>query len=414
MINLFYDCYQVLSKVYSDGAFLKRAILETPLEPLNKQKTIKICYGVLDNDGYLDYALSCFYDKPPKQKIRILLKIGEYAISFLDAKPFAVIDNIVELTKKLGKGANAGFVNAVLRKSVGKQIPLPTDELKYLSVKYSYPEFAVKLLLDYYGREKAEKIMAFDDEFTFVRFKDGSGEEYLEKLKLPFEKTPYDKLFSAPKMKLEEGFYDGLYTFQSIGSVAICSALSGGDSLLDACAAPGGKSVLLSEKFKRVVACELHEHRVELIKKYAERMKRDNVEPRLADATVFNAEFENAFDAVLCDVPCSGYGTVKQNPDLKLKKSVETVRELSALQLKILKNVSKYVKTGGELLYSTCSVFKEENDDVVKSFLAESNGFEIDKISCPLNGIETDYGLQLTPDSSMGAGFYMAKLKRVK
>lgn len=415
MINLFYDCYQILSKVYSDGAFLKQTILDTAVEPLNKQKTIKICYGVIEKDIYLDYRLSKCYDKPPKQKIRILLKIGGYAIAFLDKKPFAVIDNIVELTKKLGKGGSAGFVNAVLRKFCYVKFDFPQSVAGFLSVKYSCPEFAVKKLLNFYGEEKTENILKFDEEYTFVRFNDGiDGKEYLSERGLKYDATPFYNLFNVPKMKMDEDFEKGIYTFQSVGSVAVCSVFERGRFLLDACAAPGGKSVLLSSKFDEITSCDIYEHRVKLIEKYVDRMHKQNITARCADSSEYVEAFREKFDAVLCDAPCSGYGTIKQNPDIKLRKTDDDIVELNGLQRRILNNVSKYVSPGGVLVYSTCSVFKEENDDVVKNFLAENDCFELTFPDCTLSHVKTEYGLQFTPDISMGAGFYLSKLKRIK
>ena len=415
MINLFYDCYQILSKVYSDGSFLKQAILDTPIEPLNKQKTIKICYGVLDNDIYLDYRLGFCYDKPPKQKIRILLKIGGYAIAFLDKKPFAVIDNIVELTKKLGKSANAGFVNAVLRKFCSTNPTFLKEPLDYLSVKYSCPKFAVKKMIDFYGKEKTEDMLKFDIEYTFVRFNDGiDGKKYLCDKGYIFDETPFFNVFNVPKMKMDEDFEKGVYTFQSIGSVAICSVFDGGKSLLDACAAPGGKSVLLSSKFDEITSCEIHKHRAKLIDSYACRMGKTNIKTLCLDSTVFNKSFENYFDAILCDVPCSGYGTIKQNPDVKLKKTDDNIKELNAIQYKIISNVSRYVKIGGAVVYSTCSIFNEENDKIIKRFLSEKDGFKVVFPENLLPHVKTNYGLQFSPEISFGAGFYLSMLKRIK
>ena len=139
MINALYDAYRVLFKVYSDGAFVKQAINDTPIEELNRAHTVKLCYGVLDKDIELSYYLSVLCDKNPKQAIRIILKESFYAIKYLKTAPYAVVDNAVELTKKLGKGCNAGFVNAVLRKFSKTQIELPKDEFGRLSVEYSYP-----------------------------------------------------------------------------------------------------------------------------------------------------------------------------------------------------------------------------------------------------------------------------------
>ncbi|MBP5372899.1 MAG: hypothetical protein J6Y44_01785, partial [Clostridia bacterium] len=267
MVNLFYDCYNVLSKVYSDKAFIKQALSSTVIEPLNKLKTVKICYGVLDKDIELDYYIGCLCDKAPKLKIKILIKIALYSIKYLEKKPYAVINSTVELVKKLGKGANASFVNAVLRRFCAEDILMPEDKIEYLSVKYSYPVFAVKKLIDFYGESIAESVMAYDEEKTFVRFDSGvDGEKYLTENGYSFEKTPFYNLFSVLHISINEDFEKGIFTFQSIGSVAICFVAGCGDELLDACAGPGGKSAYLSDKFKSVVACELHQHRADLIK----------------------------------------------------------------------------------------------------------------------------------------------------
>lgn len=410
MIILFYDCYRILSEVYKNGAYLKQAVNSVEIEELNRPKTTKICYGVLDKDIELEYYLGILCQKSPKQSIKIILKIALFCLKYLEKKPYVVIDSAVELSKKLGKGGNSGFINAVLRKFVKTEMPLPSDTINRLSVQYSYPEFAVKWLLKTYG-DAAEDILSCDEEKTFARFKNGiDGEKYLTEKGYSFSKTPFFNLFSVPKMKMDEDFYKGIYTFQSIGSVAICNVISETGDILDACAAPGGKSVLLSERVKSVTSCEVHAHRLELIKSYVLRMQCENVTAVLADSAICNDEFIDRFDAVLCDVPCSGYGTLKNNPDIKLKNIDFT--QLNDLQYAILKNCSRYVKKGGSLYYSTCTLFKEENDDIVRKFLSLGGGFEFSEISSPLPNIKTEYGLQFLPNISSGAGFYVCKLTK--
>ncbi len=184
------------------------------------------------------------------------------------------------------------------------------------------------------------------------------------------------------------------------------------ENFLDVCSAPGGKSVLLSKRMKSVVSCELHEHRVALIESYATRMHATNVTPMQADGTVFNPEFKDKFDGVLCDVPCSGFGTVSENPDIKLQRKEEDFVSLNKTQLAILSNASKYVKKGGHLYYSTCSVFEQENDNIVEKFLKTHPEFTVQTTDCPLTHETKKYGLQFLPDTAFGAGFYVAKLKR--
>ena len=186
--------------------------------------------------------------------------------------------------------------------------------------------------------------------------------------------------------------------------------VSGGENILDCCSAPGGKAVNLADKFNSVTATELHEHRVELIKSYLSRMNKSNITAMQADASVFNKEFSERFDAVLCDVPCSGTGVIKDNPDIKLRRDDNNIKELTQIQLKILNNASKYVKKGGYLYYSTCSIVKDENIGVVTKFLKENKDFTAVEIESKLNGLKLDIGIQFLPDISLGAGFYFAKL----
>ena len=174
-----------------------------------------------------------------------------------------------------------------------------------------------------------------------------------------------------------------------------------GENLLDACSAPGGKAVNLSSKFNSVTACELHSHRVELIKSYASRMKKSNIDVLCLDSTVFNKEFERKFDSVVCDAPCSGTGVIKQNPDIKLNRTEINVKELNDIQLKLLNNLSKYVKVGGNLYYSTCSILKDENDKIIEKFLKENSNFVCERVDSKLDNLKTEYGLTFLPNISM-------------
>lgn len=414
MLNVFYDSYRILFLVYSEGAFLKQAMSDVFIEEKNRAHTTKICYGVLDRDIEFEYAFKVLCDKRPKQAVRIILKMAMYSLKYLKTAPYAVVDTAVELIKKLGKGGTAGFVNAFLRKYISKPIPLPSDEIEKLSVEYSYPVFAVKRLIGDYGAETAKEIMDSDSEMTTVRFNfDVEGEKYLTDRRWEFQKTPFKNTFFVKGFKRDGDFDKGIYTFQSIGSVAICDMVEGGENLLDACAAPGGKSVNLADKFSSVTSCELHPHRVRLIEEYAERMRKTNIVAINADSSVFDERFENKFDAVLCDVPCSGYGVIKDNPDIKLKREEKHIEDIYSTQRKILQNCSKYLKKGGFLYYSTCSVFKSENEKVCIDFLNENNDFEAVAAGSELGHKQMKVGVSFLPNLSYGAGFYFCKFKKV-
>ncbi len=415
MLITLYDSYNVLSKVYSKGSYLKMALNETLIEELNRSKVTKICYGVLDKDITLSYIIKSLCDKNPKLAVRTILKIALYMIIYLNKQPYAVTDNAVELLSKLGKGGMKGFVNAVLRKYIREGYKMPTNELEKLSIKYSYPLFAIKMLKNDYGIEELEKIISYDNSNTFIRFNDGeNGKEYLQKLNIDYYKTPFENVFLANGFKMDDGFYLGKYTFQNVGSVAICDIVEKGETLLDTCSAPGGKSVNLSSKFNKIIATELHSHRAELITSYINRMNKTNIEVLVRDMTNYISEFDSRFDAVLLDSPCSGYGVLNENPDIKLNRTEQDIINILLDQQKLLKNASKYVKVGGYLYYSTCSIFSIENTKQIEKFLQENQNYIEEKITSKLPYIASKKGIQFLPHISMGAGFYVCKLKRIK
>lgn len=400
MTNPLCDPFLILSKVYKDGMYLKQAIASTPAEPLNKARTVKICYGVLEKDVWLNAVISANTQKPPRPAVKIILKIAIYMLEFMEKHGYMVVDFAVELTKKLGKEGAAGFVNAFLRSYKLPAAPERAEER--LSFEASAPLWLVKRLRRSYKAE-AGQILTAPSPGVCVRFVRGE-EKYLSK---PHICTPFDGVYIFENFVRDEGFFNGDYTFQSIGSVAIASAISPVEHILDACAAPGGKSVLLALKCGRVTSSELHAHRVELIESYAARMGVKNICAMQADSSVFNPEFFEKFNAVLVDAPCSGTGVINENPDIKLFRKESDIAGLCETQLKILNNCAKYVKKGGALYYSTCSVLPEENDSVVHDFLEQNPQYVLSIPSSPLNHITTKYGLRFLPHISLGAGFFL-------
>ena len=406
--NPVYDPFQILTKIYSDGAHVKQAISDTYIEELYRGRTVKIVYGVLENDLYFDACIRHYAPKAPKLAVRTILKISLYMLLYMNKQKYMVTDCAVTLCKKLGKSGVSGFVNAFLRRFdkavVDEAIAKEKDGE---SIFLSYPAYAYKKLKKEYG-ERAKSIAAARSAGVSVRFEKGE-EHYQTK---PSIATPFtgNRIFES--FVRDEGFERGDYTFQSVGSIAICDVVEPCKNLLDACAAPGGKSVLLAKKCEKVTSFELHAHRVELIKAYAERMGVKNITPLQKDSSVFDSEYEEQFDGALCDVPCSGYGTVSENPDIKLFRKAEDFLSLKKAQTGILSTCSRYVKKGGALYYSTCSLFEEENDKIVEEFLRANEGYEVQKIDSPLAHDKKRYGLQFLPDTAYGAGFYICKLVR--
>lgn len=407
MNNPLVDPYIVLSKVYSEGAYLKQALSSAPIEPINRPRTAKVCYGVLEKDVYLSHIIGANCQKSPKAAVRLILKIALYMLEFMEKHGYMVVDFAVELAKKLGKGGAAGFVNAFLRSY--KIPPLPAGADERLSVLASAPLWLAKKVRRSYKAE-AEAILSAPSHGVCVRFERGE-EGYL---KGEYEATPFEHVYIFKNFVRDAGYDAGEYTFQSVGSVAICSVISPCENFLDACAAPGGKSVLLAKKCTFVTSQELHPHRAELIKSYAKRMGAANVSPVCGDASLFNPEWEGAFDGVLCDVPCSGSGVINENPDIKLFRREEDIASLTRLQLAIADNCARYVREGGCLYYSTCSVLPEENDSVIYNFLQRHTDFELQIPCSPLPARATKFGLQFLPHISLGAGFFVTCLKRKK
>lgn len=407
MTNPFYDPYQILCKVYGAGAHLKIALAETPIEELHRARTVRTVYGVLENDSYLTRCIASVASKNPKQTVRIVLKIALYWHIFLQKPVYMVTDTAVALMKKLGKSGAAGFVNAALRAFRAENVVLPAGD-EGLAVRTPYPLFAIRRLRKEYGA-RTEQIVRAKSGGVCVRFVRGA-EDYLS---LPHTDTPFPNVYLFPHFARDAAFSAGAYTFQSVGSVAVCGAVESCGRLLDACAAPGGKSVLLAERCGSVVACELHPHRVSLIESYCARMGTANVTALCKDSSRFDPAFEAAFDGVLCDVPCSGFGTVAENPDLPLGKREEDFASLRAVQSAILENCSRYVRRGGALYYATCSLFEAENDAVVGAFLAAHPEFSAEAAESPLAHEKKAYGIQFLPDTAFGAGFYIAKMRRL-
>lgn len=406
--NPVYDPYQILTKIYSDGTHLKQAIADTYIEELYRARTIKIVYGVLEKDGYLDFCIRHYAPKSPKLAVRTILKISLYMLLFMDKQKYMVTDCAVTLCKKLGKSGVSGFVNAFLRRfnkdEVQNAMPKGAEGEAILA---SYPLYAYKYLKQEYGN-RAFEIATAKSGGVSVRF-ERNADKYLSK---SHACSPFTDNYLFESFVRDDGFDRGDYTFQSVGSIAICDVVEPCENFLDACAAPGGKSVLLSKKCGSVTSFELHEHRVKLIESYISRMGVKNVTPMQKDSSVFDKAYENTFDGVLCDVPCSGFGTVSENPDVKLFRKQSDFESLKKAQTDILSACSKYVKKGGSLYYSTCSLFERENDKIVGEFLKNNPEYEVQEIQSPLAHEKKKYGLQFLPDTAYGAGFYVCRMIR--
>lgn len=420
------SAYKILSKVYQDGTYSNMAFLGERVSDMST----RLVYGTLEENVKIDYILSQLIEKKPQKSVLTLLKIGTYALLNLsDVPKFAIVSECVEVAKSNGKGGASGFINAVLKKVADGKYSLPKEsDENYLSVTYSKPQWFCDKLEKQYGKEVARIVLsAKSTTLEHIRINSRMATEsdvefLLKKNKTDFKKSDVGGYIVKANDAVRHMFDKGLVTFQSPSSILAVKALgvTDGAQILDICSAPGGKAVYMSElcPHGKVVACDLYPHRVALIQKYKNRMHTPNVKAVQADACVLNDEWKNTFDFVLCDAPCSCLGTFKKHPDVFLNKDESCISELATTQRQILENAAKYLKVGGAMVYSTCTLFKEENENVVHDFLEKNVDFVLEHIS----GLEKIDGgkyldnmgmIQILPHDEYD-GFFIAKIRRVK
>lgn len=422
MNNAFLKSYQTLKQVYTDKAFSSLALNKTLMFCKQQDKALitKIVYGVLDDDIKLEYLISRHVKKMPKGDTLLFLKIGAYCLMDLSIPVYTVVNDIAELSKISEDRRIVGFVNATL-KNIAQNVKTfddyPIDKIQRLSVEYSYPEWALRKLIKDYGVDVATQIVSCPpDNRATIRFSNATNADIISKTyEVEVESSCFDDAFyvkgNLPSDK-------GNYTAQSLSSMAIAricgNLLKDGDRFIDCCAAPGGKSVYVKQLQPNVsvTSCDVHPHRVELINSYAKRMGVE-LQTYCQDMTEYIPEYDSAFDVVLCDVPCSGFGVLNNRPDIKLFRQNLDISELMKLQYAILRNCGKYVKSGGYLVYSTCTVFDNENGQNIRKFLKEHTNFAYGKITLPQFPDADGKGFyQFLPHKDGVQGFYVSVLHK--
>ena len=354
--------------------------------------------GSIEKMIYLDFVINSFSKtsvKNLKPIIKILMETTVYQIFFMDRVPdSAAINEAVKLAKKRGLAGLSGFVNGVLRNIARNRenIALPDKDkeyIRYLEVKYSVPKEVTEHFIKEYGNVQAEEILeAFEKKQPIVARVNGTRltrEELVKKLTEEDVKVSTDTVFPESLKILEldslnflESFENGDFVIQDESSQFIgkIAELPQNAKVLDICAAPGGKTLLMAEKpeAERITACDISEKKTGLIEENINRMGIKKVITMVNDATVFNKKFEEDFDLVICDLPCSGLGVIGRKRDIKYNITGNKIKELAKLQREILENAGKYVKKGGYLIFSTCTMSKLENEENFK-FISEFSGF---------------------------------------
>ena len=409
---------KVLLKINTDFAYsnltLNSVFKESNATSTEKALATALVYGVLDRKITLDYVLSKFLKTPLKKVApftKEVLRTALYQIMFMDKIPdSAAVDEAVKLVKTSKESRNSGFVNAVLRNILRAENLLPKgDSLEDLSVIYSCPINIIESFIKDYGIENTKKLLEESlkpAEITVrVNTVKTNVEEFENSIGIETRKTDIDGgliLKNGIDVSQNELYKKGLFYVQDLASQKAVKVLNPKPdaSVLDMCAAPGGKSftmALLMQNKGQIVSCDLYQNRVELIEKSAKRLGLDIITPKVNDATVYNSSL-GEFDFILCDVPCSGLGVIRRKPDIKYKDFAE-FDSLCEIQAKILQNAVKYLKKGGKILYSTCTLRIKENDDIVNNFLGNNKDFVC------------EYSHTFMPHTDGTDGFYCALLK---
>jgi 16S rRNA (cytosine967-C5)-methyltransferase len=395
------------------------------LEKQERAFLTRLVEGTIERIVELDYILDIYSGvKVRKMKpfIRNLLRMSVYQLRHMDSVPdSAVCNEAVKLAKKRGFSNLSGFVNGVLRSIVREpeRIAFPNrkkDIVATLSVEYSMPEWIVKQWLAAFGEDKTEKMLqAFSAEYRLTvrtnlnhttpeKLADalraqGMDVKISERLPYALEISGYDRLSAIPQ------FLAGDFYVQDVSSMMVAewANVKAGDTVIDVCAAPGGKSTHIAEMLcgtGHVTARDLTEEKVELIRENISRHGLSNMDAEVMDATVFDENSRDRADVLICDLPCSGLGVLGRKTDIRYKMTPEKQRELVKLQRQILHTVCGYVRQGGTLLYSTCTIHRGENEENVEWFLKEHPEFELEKMQ------------QLLPGEAGQDGFFLAKLTR--
>lgn len=434
--------FHVLCEVAENGAYaalaLDRELTRSGLSPADRRLASSLVYDTLENQLRLDWALKDFMRKDDTDmKLRIILRLGACQLLLYDKIPAsAAVNTAVSLCKDAGMPGLAGVCNAILRglDRDRESIVYPDPEgepAQYLSVMYSLPLWLVERLMAAYGHDTAAAIAAYRQRDAGITLRpnlttlNGSAfEKLLDRKVWQWEKGLAPDAYiihGAADISRDADFQAGRFSIQSQSSMFAALAIETrpGMQLLDVCAAPGGKTCYLAERLNgtgRVQSWDLHPHRVKLIEAQARRLRLDNVRPMARDATVFREELERTMDAVLLDAPCSGTGVMAGKPDVKYRVTAEDVDALAATQQALLEACCRYVKPGGQLVYSTCSILPKENALQLRRFLENHPDFTLlplpDSFPAALRQRYGAEGLQLLPHRDHLDGFFIARMGR--
>ncbi|MDL4840013.1 16S rRNA (cytosine(967)-C(5))-methyltransferase RsmB [Aquibacillus rhizosphaerae] len=436
----------ILIRVGEGGGFshllINQAIEKKGLSDRDEALLTEIVYGTIQRKLTIDYYLSHFIkgNKKLDSWVKWLLYMSIYQMTYLDKVPdHAIIHESVEIAKKRGHKGISSMVNGVLRSLQRKGLPLfekVTDPVQRLGIETSHPFWLVKRWVDMYGFDVTEEMCKTNLHHKPISVRVQpmkiSREDAIERLQDQGFEVEISN-FSNQGLIITQGnvlrsnlFYDGYVTIQDQSSMLVAEMLQLQEEMtvLDACSAPGGKATHIAEKMSNkgvVFAYDLHEKKAKLVGKKALELDLSIINAKQADSRdLASYHEESSFDRILLDAPCSGLGVLRGKPDIKYSKSEQDIEKLASIQIELLESVSSLLKKDGKLLYSTCTVDKHENDNVIEKFLASHQDFEVD--SSFFDGLPeiikknsigiSKWGVQLFPQEFDTDGFFLTRLKK--
>ena len=418
---------------------LKNALED--LDVRDKALATEIFYGTLKYQIQLDYWINQYSKTPVKKMkplIRNLLRMSVYQMIYLDKIPAsAIINEAVKIAKKRKFQGLSGFVNGLLRNMEREKenlsFPNPKQSLSYAySIEYAIPEWMIKMWLEQYSKEEVASICKALNKRAEVCGRcnslKGNKEELMATLKAEGIEVESGRLLEEAfyvrkldKLQNLASFKVGAWTVQDESAMLVAHVVNPqkGDTVLDMCSAPGGKSVhmaALMENKGNIISCDIHPHKLELIEKTAKRLGVTIISPTLQDGTVLNEQFIEKFDKVLLDAPCSGLGIMKRKPDIRHNKTREDLEDIASIQRAIVKNAVRYVKPGGRLVYSTCTISYKENEKMAHE-IAEQYGLELENIvdtipECLKDAVKEKGMIQILPQMADTDGFFIASFRK--
>ena len=406
-----------LNDILYNGKYSNIAVKEMLGKCRGMDKTEKafftnLVYGVISRHYTLEYVISQYSAiklKKLARYVKIILELGFYQLIYLDKVPeSAAVNECVKLSKRYCKKGSDRFINGVLRAFLKNRCVIPDDNL---AVKYSFSQEMAKMFLEQFGYEFAQQLMQALNTPPDIMLRPNNLKTDADKLSELLTSEGIENTVTDYGMVISNGFdvasnrlyKEGYFTPQDRGAYTASMVLAPkeGETIIDMCSAPGGKATHIAELIKdngNILAFDIHEHKVSLIDNSAKRLGLKSINAHVGDSAVYNSKLNGIADRVLCDVPCSGWGIIRRKPDIKLYHT--DLCELYDIQKKILDNGAKYVKIGGCIVYSTCTVNKKENEEIISEFLSKNKNFE------------KTYEKTFYPNIDGCDGFYVCRLNK--